>query len=54
VPKTASEMIDAVKSSVMVPRLSDSKLKDLAWSLDINETVYSKDSGKLESKKMHF
>ncbi len=49
VPKTAQEIMEAAKSSVIVPRLSDSKLKDLAWSLDINETVYSKDSGKLES-----
>ncbi|MDD4989183.1 MAG: PrgI family protein [Candidatus Pacebacteria bacterium] len=31
-----------------VPKLSDSKLKDLAWSLDVNEktsgTIYSKDT----------
>ncbi len=50
-PKTTEQLIDAVKSSVVVPRLSDSKLKDLAWSLDINETVFSKDSGRLESKQ---
>ncbi len=29
----------------MVPKLSDSKLKELTWSLDINETIYSKDQG---------
>ncbi|MBU6426665.1 PrgI family protein [Patescibacteria group bacterium] len=28
-------------ASVMVPKISDSKLKDLAWSLDIKESVYS-------------
>lgn len=35
-------------SSVSVPRLSNSKLKDLAWSLDINETIYSREKGRLE------
>jgi hypothetical protein len=28
-------------ASVMIPKISDSKLKDLAWSLDIKESVYS-------------
>jgi len=28
-------------SDVFVPKLSDSKLKDLAWSLDIKESIYS-------------
>ncbi len=28
-------------SSVFVPKLSDSKLKDLAWSLDIQESTHS-------------
>lgn len=28
-------------ASVMVPKISDSKLKDLTWSLDIKESVYS-------------
>ena len=51
-PKTTEQIIDAVKSSVMVPRLSESKLKDLAWSLDINEkTIYSKNLQRLESKQ---
>ena len=26
---------------LLVPKLSDSKLKDLAWSLDIKESIYS-------------
>jgi len=28
-------------ASVMVPKISDSNLKDLAWSLDIKESIYS-------------
>jgi len=28
-------------ASLMVPKISDSKLKDLAWSLDIKESIYS-------------
>lgn len=28
-------------ASVMVPKISDSKLKDLTWSLDIKESIYS-------------
>lgn len=38
-----------VTSSVLVPKISESRLKDLAWSLDINETIYSRESKKLES-----
>lgn len=34
-----------------VPKVSDSKLKDLAWSLDINETIYSKDAKKLSTRE---
>ncbi len=28
-------------ASIMVPKISDSKLKDLTWSLDIKESMYS-------------
>lgn len=28
-------------ASLMVPKISDSKLKDLTWSLDIKESMYS-------------
>ena len=28
-------------ASIMVPKVSNSKLKDLAWSLDIKESMYS-------------
>jgi PrgI family protein len=42
-PKDASTAIKDAKSyaSVMVPKIADSKLKDLAWSLDIKESIYS-------------
>lgn len=30
-----------VTEELFVPKLSDSKLKDLAWSLDIQESLYS-------------
>ncbi len=33
----------AASASVFVPKLSDSKLKDLTWSLDINETISSQE-----------
>jgi hypothetical protein len=32
---------EEMKSPVYVPKLSESKLKDLAWSLDIKESIYS-------------
>lgn len=36
----------ASNTDVFIPRLSDSKLKDLTWSLDINETLSSREQGK--------
>lgn len=33
------EAKDATPNQVYVPRLSDSKLKELSWSLDINENI---------------
>ena len=36
--KTESE---TQKSQIQVPKLSGSKLKDIAWSLDIKESIYS-------------
>lgn len=47
-PKTVAEVLEEAKTSISVPKLSESHLKDLAWSLDINETVYSRESGKLQ------
>ena len=40
--KTAA-LNPAQSASIFVPKLSDSKLKDLTWSLDINETLYSQE-----------
>lgn len=39
IPKTTEAAVKDAKSyaSVMVPKISDSKLKDLTWSLDIKE-----------------
>ncbi len=40
----ATKSVDAdIKNyaSIMVPKISDSKLKDLSWSLDIKESMYS-------------
>ncbi|HZS43240.1 MAG TPA: PrgI family protein [Candidatus Paceibacterota bacterium] len=36
----------AAVSSIYVPKLSESKLKDLTWSLDINDTLYSQETRK--------
>ncbi len=43
--------IDAAK--VMVPKLSNSKLRDLTWSLDINDTVFSKETGFQSRDELH-
>jgi hypothetical protein len=48
VEQTEVEMAQKSLAPLFVPRLSESKLKDLAWSLDINETIFQKASGKLE------
>jgi hypothetical protein len=42
-PKTADAALKDAKNyaTVMVPKISDSKLKDLTWSLDIKESMYS-------------
>ena len=42
-PKTQAEATKDAKNfaSIMVPKISDSKLKDLTWSLDIKESMYS-------------
>ena len=44
--KTQDKKVETTKdlknyASIMVPKISDSKLKDLTWSLDIKESVYS-------------
>jgi hypothetical protein len=47
-PQTTSAAVRDAKNyaSVMVPKISDSKLKDLTWSLDIKESIYSKQNQK--------
>lgn len=42
-PPSTSSAAKEIKNyaSVMVPKISDSKLKDLSWSLDIKESIYS-------------
>ncbi|MEN9649165.1 MAG: hypothetical protein RL094_132 [Candidatus Parcubacteria bacterium] len=46
--KSVEDIKKELNPLVGVPRLSNSKLKDLAWSLDINETIYSREKGKLQ------
>ena len=39
---TATAVRDAKNyASITVPKIADSRLKDLAWSLDIKESIYS-------------
>ncbi len=50
-PNPNQSTVDQIKkanelSQISVPKLSESKLKDLAWSLDINESIYSNDKQK--------
>jgi len=42
-PSDTTTAVKDAKSyaSIMVPKIADSKLKDLAWSLDIKESIYS-------------
>lgn len=42
-PQSASDALKDAKNyaSIMVPKISDSKLKDLSWSLDIKDSIYS-------------
>jgi len=47
-PQTTAAAVKDAKNfaSIMVPKISDSKLKDMSWSLDIKESVYSDDKQK--------
>ena len=40
-PQTTAAALNEAKgyASVMVPKISDSKLKDLSWSLDVKEKM---------------
>jgi hypothetical protein len=46
--KKPEEIVSQVKSMISVPKLSESKLKDLTWSLDIKESL---NPGTREMKK---
>ena len=48
---TAEQMAELPSGAIYVPKLSQSKLKDLTWSLDINETIYNKDAKGLQSRE---
>lgn len=41
--KTAMDAALSAEGGLGVPRLSDSKLKDLAWSLDVHDSMYSEE-----------
>lgn len=49
--KENSKEVPAPGTLVSLPRLSESKLKDLTWSLDINESIYSKEHGGLKNRE---
>jgi hypothetical protein len=38
-PKTIEQIAEIPKGGIYVPKLSESRLKELTWSLDINENV---------------
>lgn len=42
-PRAARESLQNVQKQIIVPKLTEGKLRDLAWSLDIHETTYSRD-----------
>ena len=46
--KKPEEIVQQAKSMISVPKLSESKLKDLTWSLDIKESL---NPGTKEMKK---
>ncbi|MEK7567650.1 MAG: PrgI family protein [Patescibacteria group bacterium] len=50
------EMVDEGPSieTLLAPRLSDSRLKDLAWSLDVKERLDSSPLAKYKEKKLSF
>ena len=50
-PRTPEEIAVLPKGAVYVPKLSQSRLKDLTWSLDVNETIYSKEAKGLRSHR---
>jgi hypothetical protein len=50
-PVTAEQKVEEMTSTTggfLAPSLSQSKLKDLAWSLDVNKSVYPSKNNKIE------
>lgn len=39
-PVTSQTPVETGEAGLSVPRLSDSKLRDLAWSLDVHDSIY--------------
>lgn len=51
---TQEEIAQIPKGGIYVPKLSDSRLKELTWSLDINETVSNNATMKRDQKLQTF
>ena len=49
---TSKQTVEAA-AGLLVPKISNSKLRDLTWSLDINETIYSKETGFKSRQQLH-
>ena len=47
-PEAKMAAAKAPQNQLYIPKLSSSKLKDLTWSLDINETLYSQEVRKFQ------
>ncbi len=49
-PHTMEQLIKPI-NPIYIPKLSESKLKDLTWSLDINDTIYSQETKKFQREQ---
>lgn len=47
-PKSTKERSVSTTNSLYVPRLSDSKLRDISWSLDVHEDAINPEPGPLD------
>jgi PrgI family protein len=52
-PGDLAKKEDSESTKISIPKLSNSKLRDLTWSLDINETIYSKETGFKSRNEIH-
>ncbi|MDB5204551.1 MAG: seg [Candidatus Taylorbacteria bacterium] len=53
-PPTPEEISQIPKGGIYVPKLSESRLKELTWSLDINETVSNNATMKRDERLQTF